>query len=64
VDIDGAVKEYVLLVEKSVPLEHAEVDDGLRHQDPSKPKHLPASTMELCATIPTAKPTILQLVAQ
>jgi hypothetical protein len=33
VDIDKAFKAYV-------PLEHAEPEDGLGHQDPSKPEHL------------------------
>jgi hypothetical protein len=33
VDIDKAFKVYV-------PLEHAEPEDGLGHQDPSKPEHL------------------------
>jgi hypothetical protein len=33
VDIEEAFEAYV-------PLEHAEPDDGLGHQDPSEPEHL------------------------
>jgi hypothetical protein len=43
VDIEEAFKAYV-------PLEHAEPDDGLGHQDPSEPERL--------ITPPTEQPTI------
>ncbi len=46
VDTDKAFKAYV-------PLEHAEPEDGLGHQDPCKPEHLITPPTEH----PTAKPT-------
>ncbi len=48
VDIDKAFKSYV-------PLEHAEPEDGLRHQDPSKPEHLIMPPMEHPTVEPTTK---------
>ncbi len=45
VDIEEAFEAYV-------PLERAEPEDGLGHQDPSEPEHL---TMEQAAVEPTTK---------
>jgi hypothetical protein len=48
VDIDEAFEAYV-------PLEHAEPEDGLRDQDPSKPEHFTMLPMEHLTVEPTTK---------
>jgi hypothetical protein len=48
VDINEAFEAYV-------PLERAEPEDGLGHQDPSKPEHLIMPPMELPGVEPTTK---------
>ncbi len=48
IDIDKAFEAYI-------PLEHAEPEDGLGHQDPSKPEHLIMPPMEHPTVEPVTK---------